>query len=90
MFSKILLQDAIKADPQLEMALALSASLAAAQKKTEAEFLNEIGELGEGPSKNAGTEPEIILPEATSWPIGYDKKPATKNSLIKTTLQVTL
>jgi len=81
-------QSTAKADPQLEMALAMSASLAAAQKKAEEDFLNEIGESSAGLSKKEDSVPEVILPEATSWPIGYDKKLVPKSSLIKTTLQV--
>jgi len=75
-------------DPQLEMALALSASLAQAQKKVEEGFLNEIGGSEPGPSKIPDVMPEVILPEAVDWPIGYDKKPLGKSSLVKTTLQV--
>jgi hypothetical protein len=33
--------------------------------------------------------PEIILPDAVAWPIGYGKNVAGKNTLIKTALQVT-
>jgi hypothetical protein len=81
--------------------LALSASLAQAQQKAEEEFLTEIGESNSNlktqsnlkPQSNLKTQsnvvPEIILPDAVAWPIGYGKSVAGKNTLIKTALQVT-
>ena len=73
------------------MALALSASLAQAQKKAEEEFFNEIGcDPPSGPASNPNPVPDVLLPDAIDWPIGYDKKPLGKLSLVKTTLQVTV
>lgn len=71
------------ADPNLEIALALSASLALSMKESEEKF-QEMSEDSKQPSPP--TMPEIIMPEATVWPIRYKK--GGKNPLAKTTLQV--
>jgi hypothetical protein len=76
-------------DTNLEMALALSASLAQAQKKAEEEFLLEAGDPKLIAAKRTEPVPEVLLPEAASWPIGYGKTAHAKNSgSAKTTLQV--
>ena len=76
------------ADPGLEIALALSASLAQAQQKAEEEFMSEIGESKTSPIKIIkNTVPQILLSQATVLPKGKGRNGA-KNPLIKTTLQV--
>ncbi len=70
------------ADPNLEIALALSASLALSVKESEEKFQREMCE----DSTPKIVMPEIIMPEATVWPIRYKK--GAKNPLVKTTLQV--
>jgi hypothetical protein len=63
-----------KPDTNLEIALALSASLA------------QTGDQATSSLKNA--IPEIIFPEATVWPISYDRATESKSKNVKTVLQV--
>ena len=71
-------------DPGLEIALALSASLAQAKQKAEEQFLIEIGESKTSPSKTVkNSVPEVLLSQATVLPKGKGRNGA-KNPLIKT------
>lgn len=63
-----------KPDANLEIALALSASLAHSGNKTGASLKNDV--------------PEIILSQATVWPIAYDKTSDSKSKNRRTILQV--
>jgi hypothetical protein len=83
-----MIQAQASTDPGLEIALALSASLAQANQIAEEQFLSEIGESKTSPSKTIkNTVPAVLLAQATVLPKGKGRNGA-KNPLIKTTLQV--